>query len=51
MILNEVARIYNEDSECASTEDMIAAMEDLNTRNDTPELFMDCRLSKKRRQS
>ena len=40
MILNEVARIYNEDSECVSTEDMIAAMERLNTRNDTPELFI-----------
>ena len=40
MILNEVARIYNEDSECVSTEDMVAAMERLNTRNDTPELFI-----------
>ena len=40
LIINEVARLYDDGSECVSTEGMIAAMEQLNTRDDITELII-----------
>ena len=40
LIINEVARLYDDGSECVSTEGMIAAIEQLNTRDDITELII-----------
>ena len=39
-MLNEVARVYDEGSECISTEGMIAAMEELNKKDGISELII-----------
>jgi len=40
LILNEVAREYDTGTECVSTEDMIASMEEVNKKGDITSLFV-----------